>query len=60
MKEAKKWLRQAEANLKAAKDSFADENFEWVCFQSQQSDEKALKFFSLFKRLYQHHHSFVR
>lgn len=38
-----KWLKQAEADLKAAKDSLDDENFEWSCFQSQQCGEKALK-----------------
>jgi HEPN domain-containing protein len=38
-----KWLKQAEADLKAAKDSLNDENYEWGCFQSQQSGEKALK-----------------
>lgn len=42
-KEAMRWLRQAEADLKAAKDSAHDENYEWCCFQSQQSAEKALK-----------------
>lgn len=38
-----KWLKQAEADLKAAKDSLTDGNYEWSCFQSQQSGEKALK-----------------
>jgi HEPN domain-containing protein len=38
-----KWLKQAEADLKAAKDSLKDGNYEWSCFQSQQSGEKALK-----------------
>jgi HEPN domain-containing protein len=38
-----KWLKQAEADLKAAKDSLKDGNYEWGCFQSQQSGEKALK-----------------
>lgn len=38
-----KWLKQAEADLKAARDSLNDENYEWSCFQSQQSGEKALK-----------------
>ncbi len=42
-KEAMRWLRQAEADLKAARDSERDENYEWCCFQSQQSAEKALK-----------------
>jgi HEPN domain-containing protein len=38
-----KWLKQAGADLKAAKDSHKDRNYEWSCFQSQQSGEKALK-----------------
>ena len=42
-KEAKRWLRQSEADLKAAKDSLKDSNFEWSCFQAQQSAEKSLK-----------------
>ena len=36
-------MAQAKRDLKAARDSLADENYEWVCFQSQQSAEKALK-----------------
>lgn len=44
-KEARRWLRQAEADLKAAKDSLKDRNYEWSCFQSQQSAEKVLKAF---------------
>ena len=36
-------MKQAEADLKAAGDSFEDGNYEWSCFQSQQSGEKALK-----------------
>ena len=42
---AQKWLRQAEADLKAANDSIQDGNFEWSCFQAQQCGEKALKAF---------------
>lgn len=38
-----KWLKQAEADLKAAKDSLASGHYEWSCFQSQQGGEKALK-----------------
>lgn len=38
-----KWLKQAEADFKAANDSLKDRNYEWSCFQSQQSGEKALK-----------------
>ncbi|MDI6808215.1 MAG: HEPN domain-containing protein [Candidatus Eisenbacteria bacterium] len=44
-KEAKRWLRQGEADLKAARDSLKDKNYEWCCFQSQQSAEKSLKAF---------------
>ena len=42
-KEARRWLKQAEDDLKAAKDSLETENYNWSCFQSQQSAEKALK-----------------
>ncbi len=37
------WLEQARRDLKAARDSAEDENFEWSCFQAQQAAEKALK-----------------
>lgn len=42
---ASKWLKQAEADLKAARDNLEDANYEWSCFQAQQSAEKALKAF---------------
>ncbi len=42
-KEAARWLRQAVADLKASQDSLDAKNFEWSCFQAQQSAEKALK-----------------
>lgn len=38
-----KWLKQAEADLKAALDSCESGHYEWSCFQAQQSGEKALK-----------------
>jgi HEPN domain-containing protein len=38
-----KWMKQAEADLKAAGDSFKAGNYEWSCFQAQQSGEKSLK-----------------
>ncbi len=44
-KEAKRWLKQAEFDIKAARDSLKDGNYNWSCFQSQQSAEKALKSF---------------
>jgi len=37
------WLRQAEADLAAARDSLAAEHFEWACFAAQQAAEKAVK-----------------
>ena len=43
--EARRWLRQAQADLKAAQDSLKDKHFEWSCFQSQQSAEKSLKYY---------------
>lgn len=44
-RESKKWLVQAEADIRAAKDSLKDGHFDWCCFQSQQAAEKALKTF---------------
>ncbi len=43
MNRVKDWLEQAKRDLKAAKDSQEHTNFEWACFQSQQSAEKSLK-----------------
>lgn len=37
------WLEQARRDLKAARDSRRNENYEWACFQAQQAAEKALK-----------------
>jgi len=37
------WLRQAEADLTAARDSAAAGHHEWAAFQAQQSAEKAVK-----------------
>ncbi|MHB1253653.1 MAG: HEPN domain-containing protein [Candidatus Humimicrobiaceae bacterium] len=41
--DSKRWLRQAEADIKAAHGSLKNQNYEWACFQSQQAGEKALK-----------------
>jgi HEPN domain-containing protein len=41
--EAARWLKQAEADLKVARDSKNSINFESCCFKEQQSAEKALK-----------------
>jgi len=43
LKEALRWLKQAEKDLISAKNSLESGNYEWACFQSQQSAEKALK-----------------
>lgn len=40
-----RWLKQAEADFDAAKDSLKSEHFEWACFQAQQAAKKALKAF---------------
>jgi len=40
---AERWIKQAEADLKAARTSLGGGSFEWACFQSQQAAEKALK-----------------
>lgn len=37
------WLRQAEADLSAARDSLASRHYEWACFGAQQAAEKAVK-----------------
>ncbi len=42
------WLRQADKDLKHARNSLNDSDFEWACFAAQQAAEKALK------ALYQH------
>lgn len=41
--EAQRWMMQAEKDLRSARNSLASEDFEWACFQAQQSAEKALK-----------------
>ena len=46
-RDAQAWLEQAEHDLAAARDSLAAGHFEWVCFQSQQAAEKALKAYLL-------------
>ena len=43
LEEAGRWFKQALRDLKAAKDNLNAENYEWACFQSQQSAEKAVK-----------------
>ena len=47
--EVQNWLRQAEADLTAAKNLIASEDFYLAVFSSQQATEKALKSLSLFK-----------
>ena len=49
LKEALRWLKQAEKDLISAKHSLNSSDYEWACFQSQQSAEKALKSFLYLK-----------
>lgn len=44
------WLRQAEADLRHAINSFNAGDFEWSCFAAQQAAEKAVK--ALFQKLH--------
>ncbi len=41
--ESRRWLRQAHADLRAARSSRESGSHEWASFQAQQSAEKALK-----------------
>ena len=41
--EARRWLDQAAADLRAAEHSTRAGSHEWACFQAQQAAEKALK-----------------
>lgn len=43
MQEAERWLRQGERDLISAQNSCRSGDFEWACFQAQQSAEKVLK-----------------
>ncbi len=45
----KDWWRQAEADLRHARNAFADGDYEWSCFAAQQAAEKAIK--ALFQKL---------
>ncbi|MCG0278678.1 MAG: HEPN domain-containing protein [Thermanaeromonas sp.] len=44
------WMRQAEADLKHARNSMAWGDYEWSCFSAQQAAEKAVK--ALFQKLH--------
>ena len=41
--EIRNWWEQAKKDLIAAKNSLNSDDYEWACFQAQQSVEKALK-----------------
>lgn len=43
------WFRQAEADLRHARNALADGDYEWSCFAAHQAAEKALK--ALYLRL---------
>ncbi len=42
-REAERWMRQGERDLISARNSCRTGDFEWACFQAQQSAEKTLK-----------------
>lgn len=42
-RDSERWLRQSEADIRAAKGSIKNKNYEWACFQCQQAAEKAIK-----------------
>ncbi|HUJ09942.1 MAG TPA: HEPN domain-containing protein [Verrucomicrobiae bacterium] len=41
--EAKRWLSQAQSDLRAARGSVTQSAFEWAAFQAQQAGEKSIK-----------------
>lgn len=47
--EFNRWFSQAKHDFKVAQDNLDLKNYDWVCFQSQQSTEKALKAFLFLK-----------
>lgn len=47
---AEDWFRQAEADLRHARNALEDGDYEWACFAAQQAVEKAAK------AVYQSHH----
>jgi len=49
LRESIRWIKQAEKDLSSAKNSLSSGDYEWACFQSQQSAEKALKSFLYWK-----------
>ena len=53
------WLEQARRDLKAARDSALAGNYEWACFQAQQSAEKALKALLRFHNLEPKGHTLI-
>lgn len=55
-----RWLRQAESDLNAAKNSMNSKNYDWSCFQSQQAAEKCLKAFLYNRGVYINYNPFVK
>jgi len=43
MRRVQDWLREAQAELEAARDLFSHKHWSWCCFTCQQAAEKALK-----------------
>ena len=56
--QADRWLRQAEYDLGQALKSFADQSYAYACFFSEQSSQKSLKAYLIYKgRRYVNIHS---
>jgi len=51
MKQVQLWWKQAQNDLKAARNSLSTRDFSWSSFQAQQAAEKALKTFLIKKEL---------
>lgn len=54
------WLAQARHDLKAAKDSFSAQNYDWAAYQAQQSAEKAVKAFLRYQNQERSGHTIYR
>ncbi len=53
------WLKQTDKDLEAAEDSEKNEHYEWACFQTQQSAEKALSALLLYLNVDSWEHGLV-
>ncbi len=49
MRRSRDWFRQAERDIRHAKNALKDEDYEWACFAAQQAAEKAVKALAQFR-----------